>query len=74
MVDYVIWPFIFRITSHGVLGPGNDLPDSLPTMKAWKARMFEDPSVKSILLPDKAHTEWLINYRTPTTKFDEIEC
>ena len=74
MVDYMIWPFFLRITSHKALGPGNDLPDSLPTLKAWKARMYEDPSVKSTLMPDKAYAEFLANYRTPTTKFDEIEC
>ncbi|XP_072049272.1 glutathione S-transferase omega-1-like [Amphiura filiformis] len=73
MLDYMIWPFFARLRNHFVLG-GNDLPDSLPVLQAWKARMLEDPSVKSILLPEKAYIEWHTNYRTPTTMFDEIEC
>ena len=70
----MIWPIFPRIRSHSSLGPGNDFPDALPTLKAWRARMFEDPSVKSIRLPEKAYIEFRANYRTPTTKFDEIEC
>ena len=75
MVDYMIWPFFLRIKSHRALGEdGGDLPDSLPVLQAWKARMYEDPSVKSTHVPDKAFFEFISNYRTPTTKFDEIEC
>lgn len=76
MVDYMMWPFIRRIRIHKTMSSeGDDLPaDSLDTLKAWRTRMFEDPSVKSILLPEKAYVEFRAHYRTPTTKFDEIEC
>ncbi|XP_072045441.1 glutathione S-transferase omega-1-like [Amphiura filiformis] len=73
MVDYMIWPFFARFTSHFVFGDNADLPDSLPVLQAYKARMMEDPTVKSSILPDKAYTEFITHYRTPTTKFDEIE-
>ena len=74
MVDYMIWPIFPRIRTHCTLGgDGDDLPDTLPTLKAWRARMFEDPSVRSILLPEKAYIEFKAHYRTPTAKFD-FEC
>lgn len=73
MVDYMLWPMFVRIRSHHALKDA-DLPDSVPLLKAWCTRMRDDSAVKRTILPDSAYEEFLKNYRTPTSKFDEIEC
>ncbi|XP_072044774.1 glutathione S-transferase omega-1-like [Amphiura filiformis] len=70
MVDFVMWPFFARLKSYSVLGENADLPDSLPVLQAWKARMMEDPTVKSTILPDKSYSDYDYYYRNPNTTFN----
>lgn len=72
MVDYMIWPLFLRLRSHKAL-KDQDLPDTLPLLKAWRMRMLEDPAVKSTIITDAAFEEFITHYRTPSSKFDEIQ-
>ncbi|XP_072044775.1 glutathione S-transferase omega-1-like [Amphiura filiformis] len=69
MVDFVIWPFFTRFRSFWVLGENADLPDSLPVLQTWKARMMEDPTVKSTIIPEKSLNAYASNYRSSNPTF-----
>ncbi|XP_063953688.1 glutathione S-transferase omega-1-like [Lytechinus pictus] len=72
MVDYAIWPFIYRIPSSMALGSGG-LPESLVLLHQWIDRMRKHEIIAPRIMEDEALVEFSTHYRTPGSRFDEIQ-
>ena len=60
MVDYMIWPFLERYGASIRMFPDTKLDaEVFPTVLAWRERMFQDPVVKTYLVPDEIHEGFL---------------
>ncbi|XP_793270.2 glutathione S-transferase omega-1 [Strongylocentrotus purpuratus] len=71
MVDFSIWPFIYRIPYSRSLGDGG--LDSFVLLKQWMDRMRQDKIIAPRIVEDEALLEFSTHYRTPGSRFDEIQ-
>ncbi|XP_071497752.1 glutathione S-transferase omega-1-like [Diadema antillarum] len=72
LVDYSIWPFIYRATAGSALG-GDGFPKSVTLFNQYVERMRKHEVIAPRIMEDEALREFSTHYRTPESRFDEIQ-
>ena len=72
MVDFAIWPFIYRMPSCKLFKEGG-VPQSFALLTQWIERMRSHEIVAPRVVEDAAFEEFNAHYRTPASRFDEIQ-
>lgn len=71
LADIYVWPFFERIEGFRLFDGGFP-SDRFPLLAAWMSKMLEVPAVKSFLLTNKQHDEFMKYYGSATPLFDEL--
>lgn len=73
MVDYALWPFIYRAPPSKALGGDGAFPQSCALLNKWIQRMRNHEVVAPRIMEDAALREFSDHYRTADTRFDQIQ-